>query len=207
MTANKKVDYNVKYALVGDSNVGKSSILHQLTKGVFPYMIESTIGVEYGSVIIKHKNKNVKIYVWDTAGQERFHAVCKSYYRGVAALLLIFDVNERRSFNHLDFWIKAIKKENSTAVITLIGNKIDLETKRVVSTEEGQAFADKHNIKYYEISAKSEKNVRTVFTETFTECLSTPDIYVKKYVYPVKVKNKKKKFIDEKCRFCCFGRF
>ena len=204
MTTNKRIDFNVKFALVGDSNVGKSSILHQLTNGVFPYMTESTIGVDYASLITKHDNKKIKISVWDTAGQERFHEICKSYYRGVSALLLVFDVNNRRSFERLSFWIKAIRTENSVAVITLIGNKVDMSWKRVVSTEEARGFAREHNLDYYEVSAKSGKNVRETFNKTSDKCLLTPDIYVKEYRHPIHIKKTPVEEFKEKCRFCCF---
>lgn len=182
-------DFKVKFSLIGDSGVGKSSLLFQLTENSFLISQEVTIGVEYGAKVFRVKYKDkvhpIKVQVWDTAGQEAFRSIVSSYYRDVAALLVVFDVCKMRSFKNLDYWISEARKINTHAVITVIGNKID-ETypdKRQVSRKEAEEYAKKHDYLYFETSAKTSKNVHDAFKKTVERCMVTPNIEFKRTRY------------------------
>ena len=102
-----------------------------------------TIGVEFGARMIAIDNRQIKLQIWDTAGQESFRSITRSYYRGAAGALLVYDITRRDTFNHLTRWLEeARQNSNQNMVIMLIGNKSDLEHRRAVSTKEGEAFAE-----------------------------------------------------------------
>ena len=120
-------DYLFKVVIIGDSGVGKSNLLSRFTRNEFHLDSKSTIGVEFGSFIIKLDDKICKLQIWDTAGQERFRAVTRSYYRGAAGALMVYDVTRRSTYNHLSSWLTDARNlTNPNTVIFLIGNKISL---------------------------------------------------------------------------------
>jgi Ras-related protein Rab-2A len=124
-----------------------------------------TIGVEYGTRLIDIEKQPVKLQIWDTAGQESFRSITRSYYRGAAAALLVYDVSRRQSFEHLARWLTDVRHSASDeTVIMVIGNKTDLE--REVSTEEGESFAKEHGLIFCETSAKTSQNVDAAFANT-----------------------------------------
>lgn len=134
--------YLFKYIIIGDTGVGKSCLLLQFTDKRFRPDHDLTIGVEFGARMVDVDKKQIKLQIWDTAGQESFRSITRSYYRGAAGALLVYDVTRRETFNHLSRWLEETRyNANPEMTIMLIGNKIDLEDKRVVSYEEGQAFA------------------------------------------------------------------
>jgi len=111
--------------------------------------------------------KSIKLQIWDTAGSESFQSITRSYYRGAAGALLVYDVTRRETFDHLTRWLEEARQNaNANLVIMLIGNKIDLEHRRVVTTEEGQKFATEHGLIFLETSAKTAHNVEEAFTAT-----------------------------------------
>jgi Ras-related protein Rab-2A len=120
--------YLFKYIIVGDTGVGKSCALLQFTDERFQPVHDLTIGVEFGAKMITIENRQIKLQIWDTAGQESFRSITRSYYRGAASALLMYDITRRETFNHLTRWLEEINKNsNSNIVIMLIGNKSDLE--------------------------------------------------------------------------------
>ena len=109
----------------------------------------------------------VKLQIWDTAGQESFRSITRSYYRGAAGALLVYDITRRDTFQHLSRWLEETKQHaHPNMVILLIGNKNDLEHRRAVSTEEGRAFADANGLLFMETSAKTAYNVESAFLKT-----------------------------------------
>jgi small GTP-binding protein len=118
--------------------------------------------------MIKKGNEIIKVTIYDTAGQERFNYLIKNYYKGTNGVLLIFDITNRDSFNKIDFWLQDLR-DNADNIdnifIYLIGNKIDLEEKRQVSFEEANEYANKKNMKYLEVSAKTGQNIKKLFEE------------------------------------------
>ena len=123
-----------KILLAGNTSVGKSSIFLRFVDNIWNDVFVPTIGVDFKIKTLNIDNKNVKIQIWDTAGEERFRTIISSYYRGAHGILLIFDLTEIESFNNLNNWLAEIEKNaNKNVVKVLIGNKCDLEDKRVIS--------------------------------------------------------------------------
>lgn len=159
--------YLFKYIIIGDTGVGKSCLLLQFTDKRFQQVHDLTIGVEFGARMITIDNKQVKLQIWDTAGQESFRSITRSYYRGAAGALLVYDITRRETFSHLTSWLDdARQHSNSNMTIMLIGNKSDLDHRRAVSCEEGQKFAEEHGLIFLETSAKTAANVEDAFINT-----------------------------------------
>ena len=156
-----------RYIIIGDTGVGKSCLLLQFTDKRFQPVHDLTIGVEFGARMITIDAKQIKLQIWDTAGQESFRSITRSYYRGAAGALLVYDITRRETFNHLTSWLDdARQHSNSNMTIMLIGNKSDLEHRRTVTYEEGQAFANEHGLVFMETSAKTASNVEDSFINT-----------------------------------------
>ena len=156
--------YLFKYIIIGDTGVGKSCLLLQFIDKRFRHDHDLTIGVEFGSRVSQIDGKDIKLQVWDTAGQESFRSITRSYYRGAACALLVYDITRRDTFQHLANWLQdAIENGNPDMSIILVGNKTDLEQRRSVSFEEGQRFARDNNLLFVEASAKTASNVEAAF--------------------------------------------
>ena len=113
------------------------------------------------------QEKNVKLQIWDTAGQESFKSITRSYYRGAAGALLVYDITRRDTFTHLTRWLEEVRQNgNPDMTIMLIGNKSDLDPRRQVSTEEGERFARENGLIFMETSAKTAFNVEESFLQT-----------------------------------------
>jgi len=160
-------EYIFKYIIIGDMGVGKSCLLHQFTEKKFIPDSPHTIGVEFGTRIIEVMGKKIKLQIWDTAGQERFRAVTRSYYRGAAGALLVYDITRRATYNHLTSWLTDARNlTNPNTVIMMIGNKKDSEDQRDVSYEEASNFAKENGLIFLETSAKTGENVEEAFLKT-----------------------------------------
>jgi len=156
--------YLFKYIIVGDTAVGKSCLLLQFTDKRFTPVHDLTIGVEFGSRTVTINTSPVKLQIWDTAGQEKFRSITRSYYRGAAGALLVYDITRRETFEHLTSWLEDCRKYSSSDItIMLIGNKSDLESSRQVSAQEAAAFAQTHGLVFLETSAKTAHNVEQAF--------------------------------------------
>jgi Ras-related protein Rab-2A len=155
--------YSFKCIIVGDTGVGKSSILLQFTDGKFTDYHDLTIGVEFGTKIIDIDSRAIRIEIWDTAGQEYFRSITRSYYRNAAAVLLVYDVTRQTSFDVLHGWLDEVRVMTRNPKIILIGNKADRTDQRVVSWEQGNDFATKNNMLFIETSAKTGINIDNVF--------------------------------------------
>ena len=157
---NNNYDYLFRYIIVGDMAVGKSCILLQFTDNKFRNQHELTIGVEFGAKTISINGKSVKIQIWDTAGQEAFQAITRTYYKGAIGALLVYDITRKETFIHVTKWLEEVRNNSSkTITVILIVNKKDLEDKRQVSYEEGEAFAKENGLMFLETSAKTAYNV------------------------------------------------
>ena len=163
-TGANNYDHLFRYIIVGDMAVGKSCIFLQFTDNKFRHQHELTIGVEFGGKTIEIGNKNVKIQIWDTAGQEAFQAMTRTYYKGAIGALLMYDITRKDTFTHISKWLEEVQTHGAKNVcIILIGNKKDLEDKREVSYEEGEALAKEHKLLFLETSAKTAENVAEAF--------------------------------------------
>lgn len=162
-----RYNYLFKYIVIGDTGVGKSCLLLQFTDKRFQPEHDLTIGVEFGARMVTIDGKDHKLQIWDTAGQESFRSITRSYYRGAAGALLVYDITRRETFNHLASWLNDVRQySSSNMVITLIGNKSDMEGQRKVSIEEGEEFARENGLYFMETSAKTANNVDAAFIET-----------------------------------------
>ena len=142
-----------KIIFTGDVAVGKTSIVNTLLNSKFTEEYEASIGVDFFSKTLNYKGKQIKLQIWDSAGQEKFRSLIPNYIRGAALVFLVYDVTNKNSFDSLPNWLKFIDNIEKT-IIVIIGNKIDLESKRVISKEEGQKFAEENNKEIFEVSAK-----------------------------------------------------
>jgi len=159
--------YLFKYIIIGDTGVGKSCLLLQFTDKRFQPVHDLTIGVEFGARMITIDNRQVKLQIWDTAGQESFRSITRSYYRGAAGALLVYDITRRETFNHVTIWLQDARQHaNENMTIMLVGNKSDLEHRRAVSTDEGEKFARENGLLFLETSAKTAANVEEAFNRT-----------------------------------------
>merc|ERR1712072_1594445 len=161
--------YLFKYIIIGDTGVGKSCLLLQFTDKRFQPVHDLTIGVEFGARMVTIDGKQIKLQIWDTAGQESFRCITRSYYRGAAGALLVYDITRRETFNHLASWLEDARQHaHSNMTIMLIGNKSDLQHRRAVTYEEGEAFAKEHGLVFME-TAKTAHNVEEAFINTARE--------------------------------------
>lgn len=154
----------LKLLLIGDSAVGKSSLLLRFAEDSFNASFISTIGVDFKTRNVDLDGETVKLSIWDTAGQERFRTITAAYYRGANGIVLVYDITSEASFNSIRSWIRNIEEHASDSVCKiLVGNKADMEDKRAVPMSRGQALAKEFNIKFYETSAKADMNVEDAF--------------------------------------------
>jgi Ras-related protein Rab-8A len=164
MADGKNAKHTLKMLLVGDSGVGKSCLLQRFSDGTFTHSFMPTIGIDFKVRTVPIEGKEIKLQLWDTAGQERFRTITAAYYRGGHGVVLVYDVTDQNSFSHIKIWMKGIEQHASQGVNKiLVGNKADMDDKRVVSTEQGQELAEKYGIKFYETSAKTGQNVDDMF--------------------------------------------
>ena len=157
-------DFIFKVLLLGNSDVGKSSLLLRYVDSVWSDTFVPTIGVDFKVKTIEIEGKKVKLQIWDTAGQERFRTVVSTYFRGAHGIFLIYDITNRDSFKNLENWLIEIEKNASENVLKiLIGNKNDLEDERDIASDEGKAFANRNGMQFIETSAKMNTNVNEAF--------------------------------------------
>ncbi|KAL6595052.1 hypothetical protein ACP70R_048155 [Stipagrostis hirtigluma subsp. patula] len=170
--------------------VGKSCLLLRFSDDTFTTSFITTIGIDFKVRTVELDGKRVKLQIWDTAGQERFRTITTAYYRGAMGILLVYDVTDESSFNNIRNWIRNIEQHASDNVNKiLVGNKVDMDTKRVVSTAQGQKLADEYGMQFFETSAKTNQNVEQVFftiardikqrlTETVAAATEAPTIQI-----------------------------
>ena len=166
MAYNKNGYFDVKYKIMvlGESRVGKTSLIKRYTKDQFGGVYLTTVGMDFQDKIIEIEDKKVRLQIWDTAGQERFRNVTKSYFQSSQGLVLVYDITDRESFEKLNFWVDNIKNNApENAKFILVGNKCDLANERKVSYEEGENYAKNLNIKFFEASARDGTNVNELF--------------------------------------------
>lgn len=173
MTASE-YDYLFKLLLIGDSGVGKSCLLLRFADKTYTDSYISTIGVDFKIRTIELEGKTIKLQIWDTAGQERFRTITSSYYRGAHGIIVVYDVTDKETFDHVKQWLNEIERYASAEVQKLlVGNKCDLVSKKDVPTETAQAFAEKIEIPFLETSAKAATRVEEAFLLMATEIKNT----------------------------------
>ena len=159
----KEDQINLKILILGDSSVGKTSLLLKYTDGYFPTIYVATIGVEYKIKKITINNININLQIWDTAGQERFRSITQSFIKGADGILYVYDITQKKTFDDLKTWISQSEESAEGFKKIIVGNKVDLEEERVISKEKLKKFCDDRNIQGFEVSAKIGKNLSECF--------------------------------------------
>ncbi|KAJ6810090.1 ras-related protein RABC2a-like [Iris pallida] len=176
-------DYSFKILVIGDSGVGKSTLLLTFisTTHHHHHHLSPTIGVDFKIKHLTVGGKKLKLTIWDTAGQERFRTLTSSYYRSAQGIILVYDVTRRETFTNLsDVWAKEVElySTNQDCIKLLVGNKTDKECERLVSREEGIALAQEYGCLFLECSAKTRENVGKCFEELTLKIMEVPSLLV-----------------------------
>lgn len=190
----KDYDKSIKVILLGDANVGKSSIIDRLKNNPFNYNKQPTLTLEHYNLIIKINTFVLRMQIWDTAGQEKFDSITSTYYKSTDIAIFVYSIDDQKSFNRIPGWIKELedkytnndkKKDNEDEqfmVKILIGNKSDLEEERKISFDEGKEFSKKNGFNHFvEISCKEENdkenndNIDKIIEVIGKECLKVFD--------------------------------
>ncbi|ORY34779.1 ras family-domain-containing protein [Naematelia encephala] len=169
-------DYLFKFIVIGEAGTGKSCLLYHCIHESFKEHSAHTIGVEFSSRTLRIGERNIKLQLWDTAGQERFRSVTRSYYRGAAGAILVYDITSRQSFAHLDRWLADCRALGSPHLVAvLVGNKLDREDEREVEYSEGSRWAQENGLLFVETSSLTGENVPTPFHLAARNILSSID--------------------------------
>ncbi|KAJ2612069.1 Ras- protein Rab-18 [Coemansia sp. RSA 1365] len=183
MVPTPEITATFKILLIGDSNVGKSSIIRRFTDDKFlsPEETNATIGVDFKVTMYDVDEKRYKLAIWDTAGQERFRTLTSSYYRGAQGVILVYDVSSRETFENLENWIEEVNTycPSDDVVKMIVGNKIDKETEERVQRKEGFEYARKHQTLFLECSAKTKVGVQQAVEELVNKIIDTPSLWSK----------------------------
>ncbi|NXF97768.1 RAB31 protein, partial [Eubucco bourcierii] len=154
----------LKVCLLGDTGVGKSSIVSRFANDCFEHTTNPTIGASFMSKTVRYGKELHKFVIWDTAGQERFNSLVPMYYRGSTAAVIVYDVTKQDSFNTLKKWVQELKQHGPEDIIVAIaGNKCDLSDVREVPLKDAKKYAESIGAIYLETSAKSGCNIAELF--------------------------------------------
>jgi small GTP-binding protein len=149
---------------IGDSSVGKTSIVKKFIRDTFDPTEKNTVGALYDTFTDKVNGRDIEVQIWDTAGQEQYRSLSPVYFRSAAAALLVFDITNRLSFENLDEWLTSFRNAGTDkALLFLIGNKSDLEESRKVDAQEGKDWAGRHECEFLETSARTGDGIKDLF--------------------------------------------
>ncbi|CAL6004042.1 Rab11 [Hexamita inflata] len=161
---------DVKLTVIGDSQVGKTCIIQRYVENSFGHNALSTVSSQFTRKIAQIDNTYVRFQIWDTAGQEKFRSIAAQYFRSALAIILVFDVTSKSSFDSLTYWIKQIRqKSESNAVVVLVGNKSDA-CLRVIPYKSAFNFAEQCGVNYFETSALTGEGIEDVFQFLAQKC-------------------------------------
>lgn len=176
---------HIKIIILGDSGVGKTSLMHQYVSQKFDNRYKATIGADFLAKDIEINGQGVMLQIWDTAGQERFQSLGSAFYRGADACILVYDVTQQESFAHVGSWLEEFSIQAGKRDSVLIGNKTDMEDKRQVpgktahawcvhqnTNQDGVAPSGQWEMKYFETSAKDNVGVEDAFLAVATAALA-----------------------------------
>jgi small GTP-binding protein len=154
----------IKLVLVGNTNVGKTSIVKTAITGSFTGDATSTLGASYSTKSFQINSRNIRLQIWDTAGQEKYRGMTPMYYHNAQVALVVYSVADRETFDAVDGWIKSLKDNADSNIITfVIGNKTDLSDQRQISSDEGNEKATRAGAEFAEVSAKTGFGIRDLF--------------------------------------------
>ncbi|XP_007242628.2 ras-related protein Rab-3C [Astyanax mexicanus] len=163
-TSEPNFDYMFKLLIIGNSSVGKTSLLFRFADDAFTPAFVSTVGIDFKIKTLYKNNKRIKLQIWDTAGQERYRTITTAYYRGAMGFILMYDITNEESFAAVQDWSTQIKTYSwENAQVILVGNKCDMEEERIVSVDSGRLLAEQLGFEFYETSAKDNINITQTF--------------------------------------------
>lgn len=207
MLIEDEINITLKIIIIGDSNVGKSTIFKKIQGKEINILVspQPTIGMDFSRIYYKIDNKQLKIHLWDTAGQEKYQCIIKAYFREICGMILMFDVSNEKSFNNLKDWLDLTIIENRcnhNHPILLLGNKNDLSN--VINSIELNTFIKTHNVIYHEISSNNN-NLEEIFKAFVSNIIENENIKECKGVRHISSENEHIPLIMEKPKnlFCC----
>ncbi|XP_787126.1 ras-related protein Rab-15 [Strongylocentrotus purpuratus] len=159
----KQYDVLIRLLMLGDSGVGKTSMLCKFTEEGFNSTHIPTIGIDFKMKTLMVDDKKIRIQIWDTAGQERYDTITKQYFRRAQGIMLVYDITSEISFRHISKWLDMIDEGAGSVARILVANKSDASALRIISKEEGQTFAREKNLAFVEGSAFSGDNLDEAF--------------------------------------------
>ena len=160
-------DLSFKIIIIGDSGVGKSCLTMKAVKNYFENYYSPTVGFEFFTFNVKLKDTKIRLQIWDTCGQEVYRSLIRGFYRNSSLAILVYSIDDENTFKNLELWLNEIKSQGNPDVkIFLIGNKVDLEEKRIISYDEGNKFSKDNGLNLFlETSAKTGFNAQKLFVE------------------------------------------
>jgi len=202
---NKKREDIITFKIItlGDSGVGKTSIINRYISGKFDNNIFSTIGINFSlKKLVINKSQNIQLKIIDTCGQEKYRSLSKSYFRQTDGVLYVFGLNDKSSFDSIKEWMKYFDEENTIGEIpkVLVGNKCDLKFDEGLDKNLIQEFSKENNIKYIETSAKGDLNINELFEE-LGKMIYKKELPLDKQDIKIIISSSKKK-IKKKCEMC-----
>ena len=200
-------DYLFKILIIGDSGVGKSSLMNRFVDQNYSSEFNATIGVDFKVHTIKIDDKLIKLQIWDTAGQERFRTVTNTYYRGAHGVLVVYDTTNHYSFNNVTEWLSEIDRlANDEIPRVLVATKTDLTEEQMVTPEETQKLVQHYNLKHIETSSKNDQNVAKCFIELAQLMKNKMDLAIELKIQkpPYTFQPKKTIGSPQSSIFCCW---
>ena len=188
MSGNQRNKVLLKVIILGDSGVGKTSLMNQFVNNKFSTQYKATIGADFLTKEITIDDKSVTLQIWDTAGQERFQSLGVAFYRGADCCMLVYDSTNEKTFDNLESWrdeflIQAGPREPEKFPFVVVGNKTDLEGGQVTTKKALSWCQQQGNIPLFESSALSNKNVSEAFEEVARNALKQEkDLYYPKNI-------------------------
>ncbi|XP_029420192.1 ras-related protein Rab-12 [Nannospalax galili] len=169
----RPADFKLQVIIIGSRGVGKTSLMERFTDDTFCEACKSTVGVDFKIKTVELRGKKIRLQIWDTAGQERFNSITSAYYRSAKGIILVYDITKKETFDDLPKWMKMIDKYASEdAELLLVGNKLDCETDREITRQQGEKFAQQiAGMRFCEASAKDNFNVDEIFLKLVDDIL------------------------------------
>ena len=190
--------------LIGDSSVGKTSLIQRYVNGIFKYEYLATVGIDFYK---KHEiinNMNVEVRLWDTAGQERFKSLTPNYFKNAEGVILTYDITKTESFENLKYWMNSIETNLGDIIpIIIVGNKLDMKDMREITKENADKLSKEYNYKYFETSAKTGEGVDDAFKDLVNQILEKSDKFEEERNERNSVKINENQEDNPKKKGCC----
>ena len=197
-------DEKVKLMILGDSSVGKTSLLKKYCKNEFSNSYITTVGIDFQVKLLNINDKKIKIQIWDTAGEERYRVVAKNYFNTSDGFIIMYDITNRDTFDSISNWIEQIRESTPNyKKSVLFGNKSDLNKLRNVQINEGKELAQKNDFKFFETSAKDGLNLNEGIESIVKDVLKDIDSIKLKRRNTTSLKEKKKNNVKKKVKEPC----